>query len=147
MLKELLLSQGCDVREQLARIYALKVVDLWQAPAVMVDFLMTGREELREPARKETLKVTWPGKLSSPSRRAALGVVRGSETWEVAMWARRAMSREASGTVFAAFSSIDVTRSVVVEIARYARCAVLEAEESWQIVKAKQLIREEAKKQ
>src|ERR1700674_4153218 len=71
-----------------ARMQALSVMHLWEAPDVVLDYLMTGEESIRAAARD----------AAGDAARAAAGDAAGGAAWGVPAWAAvGAAARDAAG--------------------------------------------------
>lgn len=81
-----------------ARIQALSVVHLWDAPELVLDYLMTGNESLREAAKKAAWNAvkgaTWGGARYAAWNAAREAAWNSAEatTWTIARTARRKKS-------------------------------------------------------
>ena len=73
-----------------ARMQALSVVHLWDAPDVVLDYLMTGEEELRAAALDAALDAAWAAARAERAARDAAWAA-----WDAAWAAERAAERAA----------------------------------------------------
>ena len=74
-----------------ARMQALSVVHLWDAPDIMLDYLMTGEESMRTAARAAA------GAAARAAARAAAGDAAWAAAWAAAWDAAWAAARAAAG--------------------------------------------------
>jgi len=125
--KRTYLSGGIDVSETLrkfARMCALDVVDIWEAPEVVIRYLKTGDKSMRDDARATALAAAWNDALAAArddarddARATARGAARATAlatakddalaaAWNEAMAAARATARGAArATALAAAKS------------------------------------------
>jgi hypothetical protein len=87
---------------EFARWCALQVIHLWDAPQVVIDYLTTGDESLRDAARvaawDESMAAAWDAALDE-SRNAARDVARAAArnaAWDAAWDAARNAARDAA---------------------------------------------------
>ena len=96
-----------DVLRDFARRCALDVVHLWDAPDVVVRYLKTGDENLRDAARAATWDATWAATWDAARTAAwaAAGTAAGTAAWAAAWAAASAAASAASAARAAAWAA------------------------------------------
>lgn len=88
--KYLAVVDGTDLLKKFARMCALDVIDKWDAPDVVVRYLKTGDEGLRDAARDAARGAAWDAAW------AAAWAAAWDAAWDAARAAARAAARDAS---------------------------------------------------
>ncbi len=92
------LEGGIDVSSILrkfARMCVLDVIHLWEAPQIVIDFLKTGRESLKDAAGDAARAAAWAA--AGDAAGAAAWAAAGAAAWDAAWDAAGAAARDAAG--------------------------------------------------
>ncbi len=101
-----------DILWQFARAAALSVLHKWDAPQIVIDYLLTGREDLRDAARDAAWAAARVAARAAAfaAAQAAARVAARDAAWVVAQAAARVAARDAAW-VFARDAAWDAARN------------------------------------
>jgi len=123
-----------DVLRRFARMCALDVIDLWNAPAVVVEFLSTGETSLRDAAgdaaraaARVALDAAWVARDAAGAAAGAAARVAGDAARDAARAAARAAARDAGAAARDAGDAARAAARVARDAARAAALVALDA--------------------